>query len=108
MKAKYFCGNCSRQVSPGATVCPYCGSSFTAVRCPSCGYEGKAAEFGRGCPVCGFMMEDDVRVPAAAPAGGRPEKPPARKGMSRLFYRVAGIVLIVLLVALVVLLLLKP
>lgn len=108
MKAKYFCGNCSREVNAGATVCPYCGSSFTAVKCPSCGYEGKAWEFSRGCPACGFMMEDEVRLPAAAPAGGRQERRPARRGMSRLFYRVAGIVLIVLLAVLVVLLLLRP
>ena len=94
-------------MNAGATVCPYCGSSFTAVRCPSCGFEGKAAAFSRGCPACGFMMEDEVRLTTAPPGAARPDKPKTRRGMSRVFYRVSGIVLIVLLAALVVLFILR-
>lgn len=103
MKARYYCGNCSREVSSNAGVCPFCGSSFTAVRCPKCGFEGKAAVFGDGCPACGFMMSQDVRVPATPTAPRR-----AAAGMSRRFYRIAGLVLVVLFAVLIVLLLLRP
>jgi DNA-directed RNA polymerase subunit RPC12/RpoP len=107
VRAKYFCGNCQREVNARAASCPYCGSSFTAVRCPRCGFEGKAVEFIDGFPSCGFMMQDDVSVPASPAASAvKPRK--AASGMSRLFYRVAGLVLIVLLAVLVVLLLLRP
>lgn len=107
VKAKYFCGNCQREVSARAASCPYCGSSFTAVRCPRCGFEGKAAEFIDGCPSCGFMMQDNVRATASpAPSAAKTRKAPS--GMSRLFYRVAGLVLLALLVVLVALLLLRP
>ena len=67
----------------------------------------RPAAFIDGCPSCGFMMQDDVRVPASPAAStAKPRKAPS--GMSRLFYRVAGLVLIVLLAVLVVLLLLRP
>ncbi len=103
MKARYYCGNCSREVNANAGTCPYCGSSFTAVRCPRCGFEGKAAIFVDGCPSCGYMMSQEVRLPAT------PAAPPKRETtMSRRFYRVAGLVLLVLVAILVVLLLVKP
>ncbi len=103
MKPRYYCGNCSREVSANALVCPHCRSSFTAVRCPRCGFEDKPAMFADGCPSCGYMMSREVRVPVM-PA------PPKRasRGMSRQFYRIAGLVLLVLFAVLIVLLLIKP
>ncbi len=103
MKPRFYCGNCSREVSANALVCPHCGSSFTAVRCPRCGFEDKPAIFADGCPSCGYMMSQEVRVPAT-PA------PPTRRtrgGMSRQFYRIAGLILLVLFAVLIVLLLTK-
>ncbi len=103
MKPRYYCGNCSREVSANAVVCPYCGSSFTAVRCPRCGFEGKPAIFADGCPSCGYMMSQEVRVPVSPAA--EPRHQPS--GMSRRFYRIAGLVLLVLVIILVALLLLQ-
>ena len=102
VKARYYCGNCSREVSANAATCPYCGSGFTAVRCPKCGFEGKPAEFRDGCPVCGFMMNQEVRVPVTQ----APRKP--QNTMSRRFYRISGLVLLGLFAILIVLLLLRP
>ena len=102
MKARYFCGNCSREVSANAAMCPQCGSSFTGIRCPKCGFKGKAAAFRDGCPSCGYMMKQDIRV-LATPA---PAKRLTR-GMSQRFYRVAGIVLLTLFAILIVLLLIR-
>lgn len=102
MKARYYCGNCSREVSSNAAVCPYCGSSFSAVRCPKCSYEGRPAEFRDGCPTCGYMMSQEVRVTAAPPP--RKERPP----MSRTFYRIPGLTLLALFAVLIVLLFIRP
>jgi len=92
-------------------VCPSCGSVFTAVRCPECGYEGRAPEFNAGCPVCGFR----TREKGAASQGGarrerdrEPGRAPRKKGLPALFYRVSIIVLAALIVGLVVILLLHP
>gem|GEM_PF-1745104 len=102
VKARYYCGNCSRDVSSNASVCPYCGSSFTAVRCPKCSYEGKPPEFKDGCPVCGYLMSQEVRV-AATPVPRRNQRT-----MSRRFYRIAGLTLLALCAVLIVLLLVWP
>jgi len=102
VKARYYCGNCSQEVSPNAAVCPHCGSSFTGVKCPKCSYEGKPNEFRDGCPVCGYMVSQEVRV-SATPAPQKDQVP-----MSRRFYRIAGLVLLVLFAALIALLLLRP
>jgi uncharacterized membrane protein YvbJ len=102
MKTRYFCENCGKEVSPGASTCPWCGRVFTAVRCPECGLEGKAADFRAGCPSCGFNQQ----VRAAAPAA--PARPQRRPLPSARFYRIAGAVLLVLLIALLVLLFLRP
>ena len=64
MKARYFCENCGAEVRPGASSCPSCGRVFTAVRCPECGFEGRASEFARGCPSCGFMEHKKIEPPA--------------------------------------------
>jgi primosomal protein N' len=102
MKARYFCENCGKEVSPGATTCPWCGRVFTAVRCPQCGYEGKPSDFRKGCPSCGFNQP----VPAAGP--GAAPQPHQRLLPSARFYRIAGAILIVLLIALLGLLFLRP
>jgi len=103
VKARYYCGNCSREVSSNATACPYCGSGFTAVRCPKCDFEGRAPEFVDGCPSCGYMMTGhEVRVPAM------PGPKKTQSTMSRRFYRIAGLVLLALFAILIVLLLLRP
>ena len=104
MKARYYCGNCSQEVSANSTQCPHCGRSFTAVRCPKCGYEGKPTEFRDGCPVCGFMMSHEVHVPVLPAA----KKPQQRNLLSRRFYRISGFVLLALAAVLIVLLLTRP
>jgi len=101
MKARYFCENCGKEVSPGASTCPWCGRAFTAVRCPECGFEGKAADFRTGCPVCGFNQP----VPAASSAPA--PRPPRKSVLSARFYRIAGVVLLGLIAALLCLLLLQ-
>jgi len=88
-------------VHAGASTCPSCGSVFTAVRCPECGYEGRAPEFRSGCPVCGYRTKSAGSVPA--PAGSKPAKP----GLPPVFYRAAIIVLGVLILGLVALLVLQ-
>jgi tRNA(Ile2) C34 agmatinyltransferase TiaS len=75
---------------------------FTAVRCPECGYEGRAPEFRSGCPVCGYRTrskEQYVTEPASR-AARKPGLPPA-------FYRVAVVVLGALILGLVALLILQ-
>ena len=66
----FFCDNCGEPVSPGIPVCPHCGSEFSGVRCPSCGYSGSAGEFKNGCPSCGYLntaenrqASDEIRLP---------------------------------------------
>jgi hypothetical protein len=100
-KARYYCEQCGTEVRAGASVCPSCGSVFTAVRCPECGYEGRAPEFHAGCPVCGFQQRERRPV---SPGGSRGA--PQKKGLSAAFYRIAIVVLAATIVVLVVVLLL--
>ena len=102
MKARYFCENCGAEVRSGASHCPSCGRTFTAVRCPQCGFEGTSAAFSRGCPSCGYMEEKKAVQGSASPAS-RPVKRPTRRTYSARFYRVAGFVLLGLVAALVTL-----
>jgi uncharacterized membrane protein YvbJ len=94
MKALFFCENCGKEVRPGAFTCPWCGRVFTAVRCPECGFEGKASEFTHGCPACGFNEQ-----PQPAPAL-TPSQTSRRPLPSIRFYRIAGVILLCLLVLL--------
>jgi uncharacterized membrane protein YvbJ len=99
--ARFFCEECGAEVRPGAPVCPSCGSRFTAIRCPKCGYEGRGPEFKTGCPVCGYGMglpETQVKTPAAAPV--------RRKGIPVIFSRLAVAVLSLLVIILLAVLLL--
>lgn len=53
MGSRFFCSNCSHQVSLTDVVCPACNTPLTAVMCPSCRYVGMPLEFQGGCPQCG-------------------------------------------------------
>jgi hypothetical protein len=118
MKAHFFCENCSREVQPNAKSCPYCGRVFSAIRCPSCGFEGTASEMLNGCPVCGYLAEDSSRgargapVPRARrkvrlPAENRPRQEPAGPRLPPAFYRAAIIVLAAALAALLLVVFLR-
>jgi len=99
--ARFFCEQCGSEVRPGAAACPSCGSVFTAVRCPECGYEGRAPEFKSGCPVCGYAT---VEAPGSEAGRGAPRRTPAaaprRRGMPVVFSRIALIALSALVVGL--------
>jgi hypothetical protein len=110
MKARFFCESCGAEVRHSERVCPSCGKTFTAVRCPRCGFEGGAKQFVRGCPGCGYL---NVIPPTGKEVGSGPAdaaRPrvrgfslPALKLPAR-FYRIALVLLAVLLLGLVVLL----
>ena len=51
----FYCENCGDTVSLKADSCPSCGRRFDAVKCPECGFSGKAALFSDGCPTCGYL-----------------------------------------------------
>ncbi len=103
VKARYYCENCGAEVKPGATSCPKCGSRFTAVRCPECGYQGRDAEFRSGCPVCGYLV---AREPGAQPPG-MPAQPKTRKKgfLPAWAYTVLALALLVAVVVLLIVLL---
>lgn len=102
-KARFFCEECGAEVRPGAPSCPSCGSVFTAVRCPECGYEGGGLEFKSGCPVCGYAALGTAQR-EARPASSAPAK--KRRGMPVVFSRIALLALSLALVALVLVLIL--
>lgn len=52
---QFYCENCGNPVSLRADSCPTCGRRFEAVKCPECGFSGKAALFSDGCPSCGYL-----------------------------------------------------
>jgi len=52
---RFYCENCGAEVSEDSTICPECGAFFVAIKCPRCGYRGKAHEFRKGCPRCGYL-----------------------------------------------------
>jgi hypothetical protein len=111
MKARFFCESCGAEVSHSQKVCPSCGRTFTAVKCPRCGFEGGAKQFARGCPQCGYLNVLPPTTGAAGTRGTGSNSRPWRKARSlprlRLparFYRVAVAILLVLLLAMIVLL----
>jgi predicted nucleic acid-binding Zn-ribbon protein len=54
-------------------MCPHCGKSFDAVKCPVCNYTGMPGEFLQGCPECGYLTPEQKEERAAAQAGRRPQ-----------------------------------
>jgi len=107
MKARFFCESCGAEVSQTQKVCPSCGKTFTAVKCPQCGFEGGARQFARGCPQCGYL---NVLPPSSGVGGGsksgpwQKARPLPRLRLPARFYRVAVVILLVLLLAMIVLL----
>ena len=110
MKARFFCESCGAEVRHSERTCPACGRTFTAVRCPRCGFEGGAKQFARGCPECGYLNV----VPPAGGGAGLPSAARPRKRhqhvrafslprfrLSTRFYRIALLLLVGLLIALV-------
>jgi len=103
MKARFFCANCSAEVGPRTKRCPSCGKFFSAVTCPSCGYEAEVESFLKGCPVCGYLVPEEkkglvVKGDAVAARGGSSHFSPA-------FYRIVAALLVAALAALIVVLL---
>jgi predicted RNA-binding Zn-ribbon protein involved in translation (DUF1610 family) len=110
MKARFFCESCGAEVAHSAKSCPSCGKTFTAIRCPRCGFEGGARQFARGCPECGYLnvVPPSARGSATGPSKAqRSERARVRAfsmprfSLSARFYRIAMLVLVVLLVVLV-------
>jgi hypothetical protein len=110
MKARYFCESCGAEVLSSAKTCPSCGKTFTAVKCPRCGFEGVSRQFAKGCPACGFLNvipptdgragRSSQAAPRTTPVHARAFSLP-RLGLTRRFYRIAILVLVLLLLALV-------
>jgi len=65
MSQKFFCDNCGEQVKKDETRCPHCGRYFRSVKCPACGFAGRAGLFSDGCPACGYAGQhaDGSRFP---------------------------------------------
>jgi hypothetical protein len=110
MKARFFCESCGAEVSHSQKVCPSCGRTFTAVKCPKCGFEGGAKQFARGCPQCGYLNVLPPNAGATGARGGGAKSGSRVKSLSlpRLhlpvrFYRIAVTILLVLLLAMIVL-----
>jgi len=59
MKTRYFCDFCGEEVPANTPRCPRCGKIFTAVKCPKCGYMGKADDFNSGCPSCSYLIDKE-------------------------------------------------
>jgi hypothetical protein len=98
MKTRFYCESCGQEVSPTARRCPGCGRHFTSVKCPECGFEGRAADFAEGCPSCGYLQ--GPRKAGSQPQPGRgPRRRPGGRPLSPRFYRAAVIVLGCLLAA---------
>lgn len=84
-RRRFFCENCGEEVKPTAKVCPKCGAFFTSVRCPRCNFTGKAHEFTRGCPVCGYLgpIQAPSRQGVTTRQFGLGVKGPGRAGKRR-------------------------
>lgn len=76
----FFCETCGHQVGAYEDECPHCGMPFYGVRCPQCGFNGKARQFVNGCPRCGYkaapsdsyeiMNADELEAKQSARATG--------------------------------------
>lgn len=115
MKKKFFCENCGHAVPGDADLCPRCGSSFRAVKCPKCGFTGKPDMFTAGCPICGYLSEnlkakysvkqtglESAQKPKSAPLPAAVYGKERKKALPDWFYPLAGVVLLGIIIALVV------
>ena len=110
---QFYCENCGNSVSLRADSCPCCGLRFDAVKCPECGFSGKAGLFSDGCPSCGYLSSltsisseaiagiEGVN-PAAAMGEGRRKPSEDRRGMPPWAYTVITVTLIGILIFLLV------
>jgi predicted RNA-binding Zn-ribbon protein involved in translation (DUF1610 family) len=110
MKARFFCESCGAEVRHSERRCPSCGKTFTAVRCPRCGFEGASRQFTQGCPACGYLNvvpPPGEEAGTATAAGLRKTRPRVRAfSLPRFdlpvrFYRIALLLLVGVLLALV-------
>lgn len=75
---KFFCEFCGSQVRAADRICPHCGSFFSQVRCPACGFQGENKLFSKGCPVCGFATSAQLKRSGGSKAhGGQASAKPA-------------------------------
>jgi hypothetical protein len=105
MKLRYFCDGCGKEVPRNSRRCPSCGKFFTAIECPSCGYQGEAGDFDTGCPHCGYLKLPGSELPKFNRFGlkvspGTASPPPA-------LFRILGLVLALMLVGFLVILFLR-
>jgi uncharacterized membrane protein YvbJ len=103
-KARFFCESCGAEVRAGALSCPQCGSLFSSVRCPKCGFMGGDKDFREGCPSCGYLQAAEQMQGSPRPAP--PPRPAKKSFLSRASSRVAIVGLLVVLAVLVAVLLL--
>jgi RNA polymerase subunit RPABC4/transcription elongation factor Spt4 len=87
-RPRYFCEFCGSEVRKDARVCPHCGRFFSSVKCPRCGYVGKADDFARGCPVCGYAE--------AANPPPEPIRPPVAKAAPVPWWAFVAVALVIL------------
>ncbi len=93
---QFFCEGCGKPVPRDVDVCPFCGKTFKAVRCPACGFSGDAKLFSDGCPSCGYLAD---RKPPPERSDQKPSKrkrglPPWAFTLITLFLAAVLIVLI--------------
>ncbi len=72
-RPRYYCEACGLEVRKDARVCPRCGRFFSSVKCPHCGYVGKADDFASGCPECGYA---EAANPSPEPIRSLPAEAP--------------------------------
>ncbi|GEM_PF-795670 len=72
----FYCETCGHKVGAYEDECPNCGMPFYGVRCPRCGFNGKARQFVRGCPQCGYKAAPADSYELLNPEGleGHPKK----------------------------------
>ncbi|HOV63154.1 MAG TPA: zinc ribbon domain-containing protein [Spirochaetia bacterium] len=93
---QFFCEGCGHPVPREASACPFCGKTFSSVRCPSCGFSGDASLFTNGCPSCGYLAKKEEKP------SPRPSRPSLRKRRMPLWlYTLITCVLIGILVVLI-------
>ncbi len=107
----FYCETCGHQVGAYEDECPHCGMPFYGVRCPQCGFNGKARQFVNGCPRCGYkaaasdsyemLNADDIDLKQSSQASGT-----ASSSASSMWLLLLVVLLFGILVAAVIVLLL--